>query len=98
MENKRLQKTGVAALLLSMLPLATFIPVLFQIALTDGVRSIWAGVNICSVLVGLTLSILCVKRRESRTIVSILSTIISSLWLVLMSSMILLALFLNFVP
>lgn len=42
MENKRLQKLSVAALIISVLPLMTFIPVLLHIMLTDGGRSVWA--------------------------------------------------------
>lgn len=97
MENKRLQKLSVATLIISVLPLATFIPILFHITLTDGVRSIWAGVNIFSVFVGLILSIICVKSRDSRNMVNIISTIISSLWVLLMGGIIALALFINFV-
>ena len=56
MENKKTQKLSIAALIISILPLATFIPALFNISLPDGVRSAWAGVNILSVIVGLILS------------------------------------------
>lgn len=97
MENKRLQKLSVVALIISILPLATFIPVLFHITLTDGMRSIWAGVNIFSVFVGLILSIICVKSHDSRNMVNIISTIISSLWVALMGGVIAFALFINFV-
>ena len=96
MENKRLQKLSVAALVISVLPLATFVPILFNMTLTDGVRSVWAGVNILSVFVGLILSIICVKSRESRSVVNIVSTIISSFWVLLMGGIVVLALFLNF--
>lgn len=58
MENKKTKKLSIAALIISILPLATFIPALFNISLPDGVRSAWAGVNILSVIVGLILSIL----------------------------------------
>ena len=96
MENKKLQKLSVTALIISVLPLATFVPILFNITLTDGVRSVWAGVNILSVFVGLILSIICVKSRESRSVVNIVSTIISSFWVLLMGGIVVLALFLNF--
>lgn len=46
MENKRLQKLSAAALIISILPLAAFIPTLIHITLSDNVRSILAGVNI----------------------------------------------------
>ena len=97
MENKKLQKLSVAALIISVLPLATFIPVLFQITLTDGVRSVWAGLNILSVFTGVILSIICVKSRNSRSMVNIASTIISSFLVLLMGGIIALALFVSFV-
>lgn len=71
MENKKLQKLSVAALVISVLPLATFVPILFQITLTDGVRSMWAGINIFSIFVGLILSIVYVKNRDSRSVINI---------------------------
>lgn len=97
MENKKFQKLSVAALIISVLPLATFIPVLFHITLTDGVRSVWAGLNILSVFTGVILSIICVKSRNSRSMVNIASTIISSFWVLLMGGIIALALFVSFV-
>ena len=75
MENKKLQKLSAAALIISIVPLMTFIPFLLHITLTDGVRSVWAGANILSVFAGLILSILCVKNRESRNAVNIISTV-----------------------
>lgn len=97
MENKKLQKLSVAALVIRILPLMTFIPVLFNITLTDGVRSVWAGGNILSVFVGLILSVICVKSRDGRNVVNIVSTIISSFWVLLMGGMVALALFISFV-
>lgn len=96
MENMKLRKLSAAALIISILPLMTFIPVLLHITLTDGVRSVWAGANILSVFAGLILSILCVKKRESRNVVNIISTIISSFWVLLMGGMVALALFISF--
>lgn len=96
MENKKLQKVSVASLIVSVLPLATFIPVLLKITLPDGVRGIWAGANIIFILLGLCLSIICVRNRESRSIVNLASTIISIFWLLIMAGIIVLALFLNF--
>ncbi len=95
MENKKLQKLSVVALIISVLPLAIFIPDLFHITLTDGVRSVWAGANILFVFAGLMLSIICVKNRESRNVVNIIATIISSFWVLLMGGMVVLALFIS---
>ena len=96
MDNKRLQKISVAALIISILPLAAFVPTLFNMVLTDIVRSIWAGVNIFSVFGGLVLSIICVKNRDSRSMINIISTIVSSSWIVLMCGIVILSLFINF--
>ena len=96
MENKKTQKLSIAALIISILPLATFIPALFNISLPDGVRSDWEGINILSVIVGLILSILCVKNRNSRSIINIVSTIISGFWVLLIGGIAALVLFLNF--
>lgn len=96
MENKRLQKLSVAALIISILPLATFIPLLFNMVLADNVRSIWAVVNIFSVFVGLIFSVICVKNRDSQSVINIISTVISSFWIVLMCGIVILSLFINF--
>lgn len=97
MDNKRLQKISVAALIISILPLAAFVPTLFNMVLTDIVRSIWAGINIFSVFGGLVLSIICVKNRDSRSMINIISTIISSFLLVLICGIVFLYLYINFI-
>ena len=97
METKHLQKLSVVALIISVLPLATLIPVLLNITLTDGLQSIWAGVNIFSAIVGLILSIICVKNRNSRSTINVVSTIVSGIWVLMMVGIVALALFLNFV-
>lgn len=74
---KKLQKLSLAALIVSLLPLATLVPVFLEIALPDGARTVWAVCNIVLVLAGLSLSVICVKSEESRSGVNILSTIIS---------------------
>lgn len=97
MENKKLKPLSVAALVVSVLPLATLIPSFLKITLSDGVRSLWAGANILFVVLGLVLSIICVRNKDSRSIINILSTAISALWLLLMIGIVALALFINFV-
>lgn len=96
MESRKLQKLSVSALILSVLPLATLLPVLLNVTLSDGVRSIWAAANIVSVLAGLCLSIVCVRNRESRSRVNIASTVISVFWLLMIAGIVVLALFLGF--
>ncbi len=97
MENRKLKPLSVAALIVSVLPLATLIPSFLKITLSDGVRSMWAGANILFVVLGLVLSIICIRNKNSRSIVNILSMAISALWLLLMIGIVVLALFINFV-
>ena len=97
MEKKKLQSISIAALIVSILPLATLIPSFLHLSLADGVRTVWAGANIVFVLLGLILSVVCVRNRESRSVINIVSTAISVVWLLLMVGIVALALFLSFV-
>ena len=94
--TKKLQKLSLAALIVSLLPLATLVPVFLEIALPDGARTVWAVCNIVLVLAGLSLSVICVKSEESRSGVNILSTIISVVLALMMLRIVALALVLNF--
>lgn len=97
METKKYHKLSLAALCISLLPLATFIPVLMKITLSDTVRSIWAAGNIFCVVLSLVLSVICVKSNENRSVINLASTAISSVWTVMMAGIVVLALFINFV-
>lgn len=97
MEKKKLQSISIAALIVSILPLATLIPSFLHLSLADGIRTVWAGANIVFVLFGLILSVVCVRNKESRSIINIVSTAISVFWLLLMVGIVALALFLSFV-
>ena len=68
MEKKKLQSVSIAALIVSILPLAALAPSLLHFSLSAGIRTAWAGANIVFVLLGLTLSVICVRRKESRRI------------------------------
>lgn len=96
MENKKLKNLSLVALIISVLPLATLLLAFLKITLSDGVRSVWAGANIVFVLVGVILSISCVRSKENRSAVNIVSTVISFFWLLLMAGIVVLALLLNF--
>lgn len=97
MEKKKLQSISIAALIVSILPLATPVPSFLHLSLSDGIRTVWAGANIVFVLLGLILSVVCVRNRESRSVINIVSTAISVFWLLLMVGIVALALFLSFV-
>lgn len=94
--EKRLQKLSLAALIISLLPLAALVPVFLKITLPDGVRTVWAICNIVLALGGLLLSVICVKSEESRSGVNIMSTIISVALVLMMLGIAALALVLNF--
>lgn len=95
MEHKKQKGLSSLALIFSVLPLATFIPILLKVTLPDGVRTVWGGVNIVCVLLGLILSLTCVKSSDSRSTVNIVSMAISTLWILLIVGMLALALILN---
>ena len=94
--TKKLQKLSLAALIVSLLPLATLVPVFLKITLPDGVRMVWAICNIVLALAGLLLSVVCVKSEESRSAVNIMSTVISVALMLMMLGIVALALVLNF--
>ena len=96
MENKKRKTLSLVSLIISIIPVVTLIPVFLKITLPEGVSTVWAGVNIASAVVGLLLSIVCVKSEESRSPVNIASTIVSSFWCLLMIGIVVLALFLTF--
>lgn len=97
MEKKKLQSISIAALIVSILPLAALVPSFLNLSLSDGIRTVWAGANIVFVLLGLILSVVCVRNRESRSVINIVSTAVSAFWLLLMVGIVALALFLSFV-
>ena len=94
--TKKLQKLSLAALIVSLMPLATLVPVFLEIALPDGARTVWAVCNIVLALAGLLLSVICVKSEESRSAVNIISTVISVALVLMMLGIVALALVLNF--
>lgn len=94
--TKKLQKVSLAALIVSLLPLATLVLVFLKITLPDGVRMVWAICNIVLALTGLLLSVICVKSEESRSAVNIMSTVISVALVLMMLGIVALALVLNF--
>ena len=96
MECKKLKTLSKVSLVISVLPLATLIPVFLKLTLPEGVSTAWAGVNIACVVAGLIFSIICVKSNESRSLVNIASTAISVFWCLLMAGIVALGLFLTF--
>ena len=94
--TKKLQKLSLAALIVSLLPLATLAPVFLKITLPDGVRMVWAVCNIVLALTGLLLSVICVKSEESRSAINIMSTIISVALVLMIVGIVALALALHF--
>lgn len=84
------------SLVISVLPLATLIPVFLKVTLPEGVSMVWAGVNIVCVVAGLILGVICVRSNESRSLVNIASTVISVFWCLLMAGIVALGLFLTF--
>lgn len=78
MQTKKLKTLSIISLIISVFPLATLIPVFLKATLPQGVNMMWACFNIISVLLGLPLSVICIARKESRSAVNIISTVISA--------------------
>ena len=98
MEKKTRPSIRIAALVLSVLPLAALLPSLLRLSLPDAVRTAWAIANVVFVLLGLLLSALCVRRREGRSTIHIASALLSALWALLMAALAALALLRTFAP
>ncbi len=81
-EKKTLSRIS---LVISVLPLLVFIPVLLEVTLPEGVSTVWAAVNAACAVAGLILSVLCVRSKESRSLVNIASAVISVFWCLLMA-------------
>ena len=94
--TKKIKKLSLAALIVSLLPLVTLVPVFLKITLPDGVRTVWAVCNIVLALAGLLFSLVCVKSEESRSAVNIMSTVISVALVLMILGIVALAMALNF--
>ena len=97
MKSKKLKTLSKISLIISILPLATLIPVFLKITLTESVRTGWACTNIACVVVSLVLSIICLKSVESRSVVNVISILISVFLGLLMLGIVALAFVLNVV-
>lgn len=97
MKQETSQKLSIVALVFSLFPAISYVLPVFKISLADGAQAAMAAANILCSLVGFALSIICVKSKETRNAVNIISTIICVLWLLLIVGFGVLALFLTFV-
>lgn len=96
MEKKKLQFLRIAALIMSILPLAALVPSLLHVSVPDEIRAVWAGANIVCVLLGLILSVVCVRDKGSRSLINVASMAISAFWGLLMVGIVVLAVALSF--
>lgn len=97
MERKKLQSVSIAALIVSILPLAALAPSFLHLSLSDRVRTGLGRSQYRFVLLSLILSVVCVRSKESRSVINIASTAISAFWALLMVGIVALAVFLTFV-
>ena len=59
-------------------------------------QAVLASSNVLCILLGLGLSIICVRKEENHSVINIVAMVISILWLVLVAGIVGLALTLNF--
>lgn len=95
MESSKANKTSVVALIVSILPIFTLIPVLLQITLSDGVRLVWVVFNMICVLLGFVLSIIRIQRSERKGHMEKVPMWISSLWMLMVVGILAIALISN---
>lgn len=96
-KDENFTKLSLAALVFSLFPLFTLFLTLLKISLTSNIQTVLAGANILFVLIGLVLSIICIRHTKNRTILNIFSAIISFFWILLMIGIIGFALLNTFV-
>lgn len=97
MVKKKLKTLNMVALIVSVLPVLTLIPIFLKITLSNGVRFIWTGANIVFALSSMLLSVICIRHKGNCSTVNIISMVISTLWILMMIGIVVLALFINFV-
>lgn len=95
MENMKTIKASLIALIISIFPAATLIPVFLKITLPDVVRYVWVGINMGCILVGFVLSIVCTKSEKANHHVGKVALGISVFWLILVIGILLIALISN---
>ena len=95
MENKKANKTSIVALIVSILPIFTLIPVFLQITLPDGVRLVWVGCNMICVLLGFVLSIIGIRRSERKGHMEKVPMWINSFWMLMVIGILVIALISN---
>lgn len=96
MKKETSQKLSIIALLISIFPVISYVLPMFKISLGGGVQTALAVANVSCTLMGLILSIICVKSQETRNALNIISTLICALWVLLIGGFGVLALFLTF--
>lgn len=94
MKKGVLKQLSLVALICSIFPIVSYLLAIFQITLPGGIRTVLAGANLFCVLLGLGISIFCVKNNENRSIVNIASIIISIIWILMIVGFLVLALLL----
>ncbi|WP_289183262.1 hypothetical protein [uncultured Dubosiella sp.] len=90
-------KRSLAVLLVSLLPLATLIPVALKIRLPENVRMIWSICNIVLILTGLLLSGIAMKQKKSRDPILILALLTSIVLLLMVLGIVALSVVLNII-
>jgi hypothetical protein len=95
MESKKANPISIVALIISILPTFTLIPVLLQITLSDGVRLVWVGFNMICVILGFVLSIIGIRRSERKEYIQKIAMGISGFWMLMVIGILAIALISN---
>lgn len=96
MEKNSSKYLSMIALICSLFPLISYLLAVFKVTLNNGMQAVLASSNVLCILLGLGLSIICVRKEENHSVINIVAMVISILWLVLVAGIVGLALTLNF--
>lgn len=96
MKRSTAKGCSVTALICSVFPVFTYLLAGFKIVLSPELQTALAGANILCALLGLGLSIACIKSKETRSVVNIFSAVISAFWILMIAGFLALALVLSF--
>lgn len=95
MGNKNVKQISTVALIISILPIFTLIPVFLDMSLPEGLRHTWAGFNMVCVFLGFVLSIIGIRRNKEKGYMKKVAMWISSFWMLMVTGVLLIALISN---
>lgn len=96
MKRSTAKGCSVTALICSVFPVFTYLLAACKIVLSPELRTALAGANILCAMLGLGLSLACIRSKETQSVVNIFSAVLCSFWILMIAGFLALALVLSF--